>query len=604
MDNTTRHDPVAVTTQARHRGKGSTRQPYAYAAYSRLTGPLAEPDPTTPYRVQYRSLMAREPHRVRVALMLTGAILLTAAHLVWLLWPNHWSRLTQAEPWLVVANVCLLAAIGLLQLFNLTNVVSMVHATLGARDPIPVTPEPGTRVAFITTIVPGKEPVEMAMRTVQAARRIRHPGRLDVWLLDEGNDPTIRAQCARVGVHHFSRKGVPEWNQASGPHRTKTKHGNYNSWLAAHGDQYDFFISVDTDHVPHPNMAERMLGYFRDPNIAFVISPQVYGNYESSFVTKAAESQQFLFHSIIQRAGNRYRAPMFVGTNNAVRVSAIKAIGGFYDSITEDMATGLEFHSSRNRRTGQRWSSVYTPDVLAVGEGPSSWTDFFTQQMRWSRGAYETLLTHYGKVAPRLSLGRFFHYNLMILFYPMAAVHWLLGALSGPLYLGLGASALSVSAKVWLMLYGDAMAMQLALYCWSRRHNISPHEPQGSMGMAGMLIGALAGPIYTAAFLATLLRRPSTFVVTAKGNSMSPDRLATFRFHLLWSAVLAGSLTASAFTHHAYPAIRAWAAVVLLVSVLPVLIWGRTLIKLHRHTRRSHRPGYRIAQRLGGELAT
>lgn len=77
---------------------------------------------------------------------------------------------------------------------------------------------------------------------------------------------------------------------------------------------------------------------------------------------------------------------MFVGTSNAVRIKALKQIGGLYDSITEDMATGFEIHRAKNPATGRKWRSVYTPDVLAVGEGPSAWTDFFTQQMRWSRG--------------------------------------------------------------------------------------------------------------------------------------------------------------------------------------------------------------------------
>src|SRR3712207_8649924 len=62
---------------------------------------------------------------------------------------------------------------------------------------------------------------------------------------------------------------------------------------------------------------------------------QVYGNYDN-FVTRAAESQQYLFHSVLQRAANRFTTAMFVGTNNAVRLSALRAIGGLQDSITED----------------------------------------------------------------------------------------------------------------------------------------------------------------------------------------------------------------------------------------------------------------------------
>src|SRR6202034_502906 len=96
----------------------------------------------------------------------------------------------------------------------------------------------------------------------------------------------------------------------------KTKHGNHTRWLWEYAGDYDVVMFVDTDHVPLPNFAERLLGYFRDPDVAFVVAPQVYGNY-SGFVTRSAESQQFLFHSLLQRAGNRLGAAMLVGTNNA-----------------------------------------------------------------------------------------------------------------------------------------------------------------------------------------------------------------------------------------------------------------------------------------------
>ncbi|PIM65858.1 glycosyl transferase, partial [Streptomyces sp. JV178] len=135
--------------------------------------------------------------------------------------------------------------------------------------------------AFLTSFVPGKDPLEMVTKTLEAAVRLRHRGLLHVWLLDEGDDPEVKAVCARLGVHHFSRKGIAKWNQPKGPHRAKTKHGNYNAWLDAHGDDHDYFSSVDTDHVPLPNSLERMLGFFLDPDIGFVFVPQVYGNYDN-----------------------------------------------------------------------------------------------------------------------------------------------------------------------------------------------------------------------------------------------------------------------------------------------------------------------------------
>ncbi|MFF0743120.1 glycosyltransferase family 2 protein [Streptomyces sp. NPDC004111] len=578
------HDPTQTTQlrvppQVASGGPGRRQQKalprYDYEHYSRLAGPLTQPDPGKPYKVQYRSLISQEPHRIRAALLLGAAPLLSLGLFIWLMQPGHW---TDRDPnlqddLLRALDVVMLVSIGLIELFRTMNVISNAHATLVARDPIPVVPESGTRVAFMTSFVPGKEPLEMVTKTLEAAVKIRHRGLLHIWLLDEGDDPEVKAVCERLGVHHFSRKGIAKWNQKKGPHRAKTKHGNYNAWLDAHGDDYDYFASVDTDHIPLPNYLERMLGYFRDPDVGFVIGPQVYGNYDT-FVTKAAESQQFLFHALIQRAGNRYGAPMFVGTSNAVRIKALKQIGGLYDSITEDMATGFEIHRAKNPATGKKWRSVYTPDVLAVGEGPSAWTDFFTQQLRWSRGTYETILKQYWKGWGTLPPGKLFNYTMMIIFYPMSAMNWILAALSCALFLGMGASGVQIDPVIWMMLYGNASALQIGLYIWNRRHNVSPHEPEGSGGLAGMAMSAMSAPLYARALMDSVLRRKSSFVVTPKGESASPDTLfGTFRIHLFFIAIFAGSIGVSFWRGHSHPAMVTWATLAMLITAAPIFAW-------------------------------
>ncbi|MCX4670055.1 cellulose synthase catalytic subunit [Streptomyces sp. NBC_01381] len=572
---------------------------YNYETHSTIAGPLTEPDGDGCYRVQYTKLLSGEPHRIRAVLLMTLAPVLTGLLLVYLVWPTHWTEREGADSWLIGLDITMLVAIGLIELFMLVNVISIAHATMVARDPIPVVPEPGTRVAFLTTYVPGKEPLAMVRATLEGATRIRHDGPLDIWLLDEGDDDEAKALCAELGVRHFTRNGVPEWNREQGVHKARTKHGNYNAWLAMHGGGYDFFASVDTDHVPLPNFLERMMGYFRDEDVAFVVGPQVYGNYDTP-VTKAAESQQFLFHALIQRAGNRYRAPMFVGTNNVVRIKALLQIGGLYDSITEDMATGFELHRHKNPATRRHWRSVYTPDVLAVGEGPAFWTDFFTQQMRWSRGTYETLFKQYWKAPFTMPPGRLFSYTMMLVYYPMTAVNWLLGVLSCVLFLWFGASGTQVAASVWLMLYSDAAALQVGLYLWNRRHNVSPHEPEGSGGLAGMAMSALSAPIYAKSLGAALLRRPSRFVVTPKGGGASPDRVLTFRIHLFWAALLATSLAASFVLGHTHVAMRTWAVLAMAISLAPITIWAFTLIK-ERKGRKAGAEARQQARRLGAK---
>ncbi|MEW2165227.1 cellulose synthase catalytic subunit [Streptomyces sp. NPDC007084] len=565
---------------------------YDYDTYSRLAGPLTDPSGTA-RQVRYTRLLSSGPRRIGALLLLTLAPALTVTLLGYLLWPTHWTHRENGETWLTALDTSMLVTVGLVELFMVVNVLGIAHATLTARDPVPLTPEEGTRVAFLTTYVPGKEPLATVRATLEAALRVTHPGLLHVWLLDEGDDERAKALCAELGVRHFTRHGVPEWNRPTGPHKARTKHGNYNAWLTLHGHAYEYFASVDTDHAPLPGFLDRMMGYFRDPDVAFVVGPQVYGNYDDNPVTKAAESQQFLFHALIQRAGNRYGAPMFVGTNNVVRIAALRQIGGLQDSVTEDMATGFELHRHRNARTGNHWRSVYTPDVLAVGEGPASWTDFFTQQTRWARGTCETLLRQYGKAPLTMPAGRLLNYTLMLVYYPMTALNWLLGVTSCVLYLWFGASGTQVTASLWLMLYSDAAALRVGLYLWNRRHNVSPHEPEGSAGLAGMAMSALAAPVYLKALADAVTRRPGRFVVTPKGGDTSADRPRTFRIHLGWAALLALSLGASAVLGHTHPAMRAWALIALAVCLAPVAVWLTTLRTRHR-ARRPHPARVRV----------
>ncbi|MEV6637580.1 glycosyltransferase family 2 protein [Actinoplanes sp. NPDC051470] len=560
-------DPAAVRALTAKTVKLPQR--YGYSAYSVLAGPAATAEEAGG-RVEMRRLSRRRPF---LTLLITVfAFAFESTFFGWLLLkievPDH-----DLRPMLYAATVFMIAATALIELFRLVNVVTLCLSTLWARDPRPIVPDATLRVAFLTTIVPGKEPVEMVERTLRAAIDVRHAGPYEVWLLDEGDDAEVKAMCGRLGVRHFTRKGRPDRNTAAGEFKARTKHGNYNSWVREHGDAYDVFVSVDPDHVPQPNFCERLLGYFRDPDVAFVVGPQIYGNYDN-VVTRWAESQQYLFHSLLQRAGNRRGIAMLVGTNNAVRIKALTSIGGLQDSITEDMATSLVVHATRNPATGRRWRSVYTPDVLAVGEGPSTWTDYFSQQHRWSRGTDEVVVRQFARMIPRLGLGRALHYGLLMSYYPLTALAWLLGAANAACYLVLGAEGVQVPHQVWLMLYVDAALFQVGLYVFNRRHNISPHEEAGSSGLSGMLVSTLCAPIYVASYAGALLRRKAGFVVTPKGDSASPDRLATFRHGLVWAAFYAALLLIAPLAGHVDGAMWVWPAVNIVICLTPTIVWA------------------------------
>ena len=217
-----------------------TQHAYDYERHSQIAGPLGEPPADRPYRVQFRRLEGSRP--VRSTLLVLIALVFVGGFLTWLMLPAHWPRL--GDDLLVnVASIVVTATTGIIGWFAFLNVATLCRATLLARDPVPVRPEPGQQVAFLTTIVPQAESLELVRPTLEAALRIRHDGQLDVWLLDEGDDPDVNRMCAELGVNHFSRRGVERWNHAKGPHRARTKHGTRTQ-----GDATSAFSSCRARH--------------------------------------------------------------------------------------------------------------------------------------------------------------------------------------------------------------------------------------------------------------------------------------------------------------------------------------------------------------------
>ncbi|WP_431967153.1 glycosyl transferase [Actinacidiphila sp. bgisy160] len=583
-----------------------------YARHGTLAGPLNDPPrPGVLYRVRYRSLMSRERHRIRTWLLLTAAPLASLAVLVWLVQPRHWTAREAVPQWAHVADVAVLVCLGLVELFRLVTVLAHAHATLVGRDPVPVAPAPGTRVALLTSAAPGEESLETVRATLEGAVRVRHDGPVDVWLLDEDDDPELRRLCEALGVRHFTRKGVDRWNQPKGAFRAGARHGVHNAWLDAHGDGYHFTACVGTGQFPLPNYLERTLGYFRDPDVAFVVGAQVHGDHDTA-VARAAESHRSLVHTPAQRAGNRYGSALFTGTANVVRVCALRQAGGLYDSAAGDLATGLEIHARRNPATGRKWRSVHTPDVVAAGGEPSSWTGFLDEQLRRSRGICESLLRQFWKAPWKLRPGSLITYTLTAVHYPLTGLGWFLSALACVLFLGLGASGAPIDPTVWLTLHGTAVAFRIALCLGNRGRNVSPRKPKGSYGVAGMVMSAVAAPYHALSLVTTLLRRPSAPVAAAGAGPARPDRLATFRVHLLWAALFAGSLLASVFLGHAHAAMRTWAAIALLTTLVPLLVWRCSVLRRRvagalaaRRARRTARGRHRAPrQRASARMAT
>jgi cellulose synthase (UDP-forming) len=530
-----------------------------------IAGPLQPASGTVGYRRvltpgQHWTMLGLGSLHIALATALSAFLLLPGA--LPPLEPGRWLGNGVAVAGLVL--MVLLQAVVALRTWVLTFFVAR------ARDPIPMTAPPGLRVAVLTTIVPGKEPVELVMTTLRAMTRVRHDGPLDVWLLDEGDDPEVRRRCEEIGVRHFSRRGRPEWNQADGPFRAKTKHGNHNAWRSVYEGDYDVVAQMDPDHVPYPNFLVRTLGYFADPDTAFVVAPQVYANLDESFVARGAAELAYLFHGVIQRGGNGHGAPLLIGTNHLYRPAAFRQIGGYQDCIIEDHLTSMVMYTAVNPATGNPWRGVYTPDVLAVGEGPGTFSDFFSQQKRWAYGIWEIARRHsprtFGRLPDRRQRLAFFALQSH---YPTTALSWVSGVLLTVVYLVGGVTVTRLPGLVWAALFLANLAVGMAFFQFTRRFNLVEHERR-SWGLTGMALELLTAPVYVAAAAAQLAGRPLTYVVTAKGAAATGDTLRTFRAHLGWAALAAGSIGTGVALHHDYVSLYFWASCTLVICVAPI----------------------------------
>ena len=540
------------------------------ALYGRGSSDVAGPLRPSKDTVEFQPVVRRRDRDlILVAAVLQ--LLVTAGLIGYILWPTHWPDLQRGR-WFADS----LAIVGLVVLVLVQGLVGFrgfvtTYFVVNGRDPIPMQPQPGLRVAVLTTIVPGKEPVDLVLKTLRAMTRLRHNGSLDVWLLDEGDSPEVKALCEEIGVRHFSRKGVERWNQAEGPFKTKTKHGNHNSWRDHHAAQYDVVAQMDPDHVPYPHFLERTIGYFADPDVGFVVAPQVYGNINESFVARGAAQMSYIFHGVTQRGGNRFGAPILIGTNHLYRPSTFDVIGGYQDSIIEDHLTAMVVYASKNPSTGQHWKGVYTPDVLAVGEGPATYSDWFSQQKRWAYGMWEVIRLHSFTVIPRMPLrSQRISFMLLQTHYPFTGLAWLGGIFLFCLYLVGGISVTQLSVWVWMGLFLANTVLAFVMVQMLSRFNLAPHERE-SWNLTGMALDVVTGPVFCAAALAQLAGRPLVYVVTAKGSASTGDTWRTFRPHLVWLVVSVLALVGGVLLKHNYAPLQFWAFVTGFVCLAPML---------------------------------
>ncbi|MGH7540854.1 MAG: glycosyltransferase [Gemmatimonadota bacterium] len=301
----------------------------------------------------------------------------------------HWVRLPDWS-----THSILIAAASLLLLQRL-GVYALRWGLLPfMRRPEPLRAPDGLRVGVATTFVPAYETIAMLEATLERLVALSYPH--DTWVLDEGDDPRVRALCERLGAHHFSRAGITRYNRSEGTYAARTKHGNYNAWLAEIGyERYDAIAAFDPDHVPRPSFLERTLGYLRDPRIGYVQAAQAYYNQSASFIARGAAEETYAYYSSSQMASFTMGYPIITGCHNVHRTQALREIGGFAAHDADDLLMTLHYRAAG-------WRGAYVPEIFARGLTPVDWRGYLKQQRRWARSVLDVKFRRYPRLVGRL----------------------------------------------------------------------------------------------------------------------------------------------------------------------------------------------------------
>lgn len=412
--------------------------------------------------------------------------------------------------WLTPGHVgvpVLFLLLGAAEAFNLVHNLAFWWAAWATKLRPP--PRASTAFSIDVLITTYGEPLKVLSPTIEAAVALDLPH--TTFVLDDAGRPEVESLARRLGAEYIVRS-----------ERTGAKAGNINhALLETSGDLIAVF---DADHVPRRDFLRRLVGYFEDPKMAFVQTPQYYDNCGTNDVAQGAYEQQALFYGPICRGKSALTSAFCCGTNVILRRRALEEVGGFDEnSVVEDFVTSMHLH-----RRG--WNSVYFPYVLAKGVGPHDLRTYFRQQYRWARGSTGAFF----------SFEPFRHgFNLRQRLQYFVATTFYLNGLITPIYVLLpilylfgGWSAFAVGTGSFVLFYAPYLALGLSTLRWGLGGELR-------LGHLRFTFGTF--PVYGLASLAALFRASSEFQVTSKAESSRPRPPA-----LAWITVLAFAATVCA----------------------------------------------------------
>jgi cellulose synthase (UDP-forming) len=217
------------------------------------------------------------------------------------------------------------------------------------------------------------EPDFIVKRTIMGCQALNYE-RKQIYVLDDTRRQSIKQLAQELGCHYLTR-----------PDNSHAKAGNLNNALKqTYGE---LVVVFDADFIPTTNFLERTVGFFHNPKIGLLQTPQSYYNSDPIARNLGLEHvltpEEEVFYRYLQPIRDGAGSVVCAGTSFIARRSALQEIDYFVtDSVSEDYFTGI-------RLSAKGYELAYLSEKLSAGLAAESIGAHVDQRLRWGRGTLQ-----------------------------------------------------------------------------------------------------------------------------------------------------------------------------------------------------------------------
>jgi cellulose synthase/poly-beta-1,6-N-acetylglucosamine synthase-like glycosyltransferase len=279
-------------------------------------------------------------------------------------------------------TICYFIVLLGLSLYGLHRYV-IVYLFLKNRKKVPRPQATFDALPRVTVQLPIFNELYVVERLLKSVAALEYPRELlQVQVLDDSTDETTKIAEAQIAelkaggldielIHRTDRSGFKAGALENG---MKTCTGEY-------------ILILDADFVPEPEMLQKTIHFFTDPQVGMIQTRWGHLNRTYSLLTRV--QAMFLDGHLLLEQTARSRAGRFFnfnGTAGLWRRACIENAGGWqHDTLTEDL--DLSYRAQLNG-----WRFVFLADLVTPAELPVDMNGFKSQQHRWTKGSIQTCI--------------------------------------------------------------------------------------------------------------------------------------------------------------------------------------------------------------------